>query len=831
MLPRLDVLRLEVYFSLRSLWRDKSFTLLALLLLGLGMGLVLAVFTLLWQAVYAQLPVHDPSRIFALKTDVNHLGREDSDSGARSFSLPAYRLMKGAGGVARGLFARHGEMINLESAGGTEHALADFVTSNFFAELGVRGFGSMSGAALEDGPAAVLSYSFWQQAYGGSAAALNGTLRVNGVPFRIAGVAAAGFNGLIAGRAPKIYVPVSSYQLVNPGWRSDEDWNVRWLNCFVRVPRQFPLQTAEAELGRAYRAASREELEQGPKATPDYLRELAQERFTLAPAARGVNDILTGWAEPLRVLQWMTLTVLGLTTLNLAGLMTLRTARLKRDMVTRFALGATRPAVARLPLLETISISAAGGLRALPVTYWGTRFLVHLAGMDGPGLMTAYYPRGWALLVHGAVVLATGLLIGLLPAWQSARGDLASALSATSLTHSSTSSAVFARRSLAAAQLALSLVLTVAAIFFAKSLYHLVTVPLGFNAQRLTVFSIDPKLAHSTSENATRLLASIAQELRKTPGVRAVTYETGGPFPQGADVAVLIPAPGSVAVRKSLSGRRSMVGPHYFSTLQIQLLAGRQFDERDRLHATNTIVVNETLARRLFGNTNVVGRSVTLFNGLDPDRAASIIGVAADHRQSWQSPGVPLLYTPAQQALRPAETTFYVRMAGSALPDQTIRRIVRQQAAGLSAFDVATMQTRMHHFAANDRAMAVLSAAFAALALLVSSIGTYGVISYGASMRRLEFGLRMAVGAMPVRILWLVAREAVLVLCAGVALALPLVYLAYRIIGNRLIGVSWDQPAVYLAAGSLLGACTLAAAFRPALRAMRMNVSSVLRHQ
>jgi len=829
-----SVLFKESVFTIRTLHKEKMFAALSILLLALGVGLASAVFTLLWQAMYAQLPVPEPQQVFTFSTNVTHNGRSDSDAMAQTFSVPTFRYLAQHFGVGKGVIARHGQLVNIETPAGPQHLLADFVSGNFFGVLGVKAaIGHVIGNSndqISDGRlVAVLSYDFWQEAYGGQVSAWNTVLHINGVPFQLIGVAPPGFKGLVAGQVPKVYLPVSAYADVNPGWHGYDDWSLRWLNAFVRLPGNISYRAAEAELQPVYRAAVRQELSsEGPQAE-DYLRELAHEHLSLLPATQGLHAALDQWQEPLRILEWMTVALLSLAAINVAGLMLVRGSRRRRETLIRYAVGAAPYDVMRLQFQESFLLSLAGGALGLWIARYGAELLVYLAHMNQKDAFF-YLPHGWTLAIHWAVVLVAGFLIGLLPAWHAARMDLSAGLNAAALTHSGARSQTLTRRALAAAQIALSLVLVIAAGLFDQALHNLVSVPVGFDPEHLTVFSIDAKVAQATVQSTELLWSNIARRLSETAGVKNATYGTGGPFPQGADVAVVFPGTSAGAGLKHQSAMRSMVGPQYFSTLGIPLVAGREFDERDRMNTPNTVILNQSMARKLFGKSNPIGQTVTLFNGLDPNWLASVVGVVADHHQSWRRANAPLVYTPALQAQRVTDITYYVRTVGPSLPEQSIRELVRQEAPSIGSYDVATMDSRMAEFVSSDRAMAVLVGAFAAFALAIAGVGIYGVVSYSTSLRRLEFGVRLSVGATPSNIVQLVLREAAIILTTGIMLGAPLTYFALLIARHQLAAMSLQQPAIYGGAVLLLTICTLAPALGPAQHAKRMSVHDALRH-
>jgi predicted permease len=784
----------------------------------------------LWQAVYAQLAVPDPQQIFTFESNVTHKGRSDSDASAETFSLPTYRFLAANWSLGAGLIARHGEMVNVNASTGPRHLLADFVSGNFFSVLETRPvLGRIFQSSSADRSTVVISYDFWQQAYGGQPVVWKSLLRVNGMPFRVVGVMPPGFSGLISGQSPKLYLPVEVFRDVNPGWTASDDWSVRWLNVFIRLPLNITPKAAEAALQPVYRAAVRQEPAASQTTDAEYLKELSREHLSVIPASQGAHAMLDQWQEPLRVLQWMTLALLLLAAANIAGLLVVRAFKQRREVLIRYALGATRAAVMRLQVSQTLILSLLGGVFGLLLAGWGARVLVHLARLDERGALPPQV-NGLALAAHWLVALMTGLAVGLFPAWHTSPVDLAQELSATALTHSGVRSQSLVRRSMAAVQIALSLVLAVLAGLFGKSLHNLVSVPVGFNAEHLTVFSIDPKLTGSSMESAQQLWSDLETRLKKVAGVRSVTYGTGGPFPQGADAAVVIPGKTAESIPLHQSGLRSIIGPRFFSTLGIPLVAGREFDARDRANAPGVIILNQTMARKLYGDANPIGRVVTLFNGLDPNWQATVIGVAADHHQSWRRANASLIYTPAQQAKRLTDMTYYVRTKAGSLSESLLRDVVRREAPAITPYDVAPMENRMAEFASQERAMTLLLRVFASFALVIAGVGTYGVVAHNTASRTAEFAIRMSVGAGSRNIALLVFKEVSMILVGGTLLAVPLTVAGLSVARHQLQNISLSSPAVYMGAVALLGGCCILAAAVPVLKATRTNVLASLRH-
>ncbi len=393
-------------------------------------------------------------------------------------------------------------------------------------------------------------------------------------------------------------------------------------------------------------------------------------------------------------------------------------------------------------------------------------------------------PNSPTIAFHSIAVIGAGLLIGLFPALYAARIDLAAGLREASSTHSFARSHVLARRGLAAMQIALSLVLVIAAALFAKSLHALTSVPVGFNSDHLTLFSIDPKLSGATVQTTELLYSRIANRLKETPGVAAVSYGTGGPFPQG-----------------------------------------------DRPGTPAGVIINESLAKKLLANANPIRRTVAMFNGVDPNWLATIIGVVADFHVSRKRSNASLIYTAAQQAPRVSEMTFYLRtLPGATVTEPQIRKLVQDEIPGLPAYDLATMPARMYEFASGEHAMTLLTAVFASLALLIAVVGIYGVVAYTSSLRTVEFGVRISVGAQRSDIIWLIVREAAFIVATGLILAIPFTWLALVSIRTQLYGITFNQPLIYTSAILLLAASGFISALIPAGRVTRMNVQAALRH-
>ena len=732
------------------------------------------------------------------------------------------------------MIARAGAGVNLFYSGHTERVAAQLVSGNFFGVLGVqaargRVFTPEDEGAPGSNPVVVLSYGTWQTRFGGSDSILNRKVNVNGQPMVVLGVAQPGFHGVLAGEPPEIYVPLNMMPQVTP--RLDRfllDRRVRWLNIFARLKPGMSPRRAEAAIDTVYHPIIEQELAQlgRPRNERERGRYLAQ-RLQLLDAAQGINPMRTQWQTPLLALMGMVGLVLLIACANLAGLLAARAAARQKEIAIRLALGAGRWPIIRQLLLESGVLSIAGGLLGLLVAFWTTRGLLWLVEDDG----WLSYSIDLRLLGFAmALSLATGVAFGLIPALQAARPDLAPVLKGMAASVAAARGQARLRRVLVVAQIALSLLLLVGAGLFTRSLYNLLRVNLGFRAENLLTFDLDPSASGYNTPRGLALYRELRERLATLPEVRAVAAASSGPFTGGN-------SGGGVKVEgyqpkedEEADASWQTASPDYFRAMGIRLLDGRDFSERDDAAAPKVAIVNDVFARYYFGKQNPLGRHLGVRSA---ELNCEIVGVvAANKHGNPREAASRYYYFPYAQDERIERLTFYVRTGreGSQIGPQ-IRRLVQQLDANLPVTNMKSMQMRIEQSVFAERLIALLAAAFGALATLLAAIGLYGVIAYTVARRTSEIGVRIALGASRGGVLWLVLKEAGLLALAGIAVGVPAALAFSRLVKSQLFDISAADPITFAAAGLLLAAIALLAGYIPGRRAARIDPLIALRYE
>jgi putative ABC transport system permease protein len=515
-----------------------------------------------------------------------------------------------------------------------------------------------------------------------------------------------------------------------------------------------------------------------------------------------------------------------ITVINVANLLVARGIARQREMAIRLSVGAGKAAVTRQLLIESLVLALAGGCLGVAIAYVGTPFLLHFLSFNlSQGSLSAR-PDWPVMLFAGVVTLAAGLGFGLLPAWHSARMDIASALKAeNSLGH--TGQSVWLRRSLVVGQIALSLVLLTTAMLFTRSLQNLKHINVGFNTAHLVKFEINPLQAGYSQQRIKNFGEQLRQSLAALPGIESASLATV-PVLEDDDEG------GDVTVEQANNYGpylRNSVSPGYFSTMQIPLIAGREFGPSDSLPSSKVAVVNEAFVRRFLSNRNPLGMRFGFGNGHVP-LDYTIVGVAGDSQHdSIRSPIAPFVYLPYLTNDQLSSLTFYIRTRSNEAVIPEIRQLVRRLDANLPVNGLSSLTAIIDESLFVERSLGLLSVAFALLATLLAVVGLYGVMSYSVRRRYRELAIRMAVGATPRRILAMVLRESAFLGIAGIICAIPCVLGTARYIRSSLYGVAPNDPAVWFAAGTLLFAVALLAGFVPAWHAARIDPNAALRNE
>jgi predicted permease len=847
----------DLRYGIRQLLKSPGFTAVAVLSLALGIGANTALFSLVDAVLLKMLPVRKPEDLALFKwanreINFNHGGTTLPEPATgltvgTSFSVPAFEQLRARTQTLSDLFAFASRgNLNVSVGGQAEIASGQLVSGNFHTGLGVRpALGRLitnDDDRASANPVAVISYRYWQRRFGLDPAVLGETINVNDVPFTIIGATPPGFYaGLEVGNAPDLTFPLAFSPRLDPsdGYSGMTQAGIWWVKMMGRRKPGVSLEQVHADLEGAFQQSAVAGWEARPDrpTTNSLSRELPQLR--VLPGGQGDIYLRESYEQPLRVMMIVVGLVLLVACANIANLLLARSITRRQEMAVRLALGAGRLRLIRQLLTESLLLafcgSALGWLLAL-----SAKDLLLWWNPGGGSQLDAEIHMDWRVFgFTAAVAVLTGLLFGLAPALRATRVDLNSALKEN--TRGPKGSLSVLGKSLVIAQVAVSLVLLVGAGLFIRTLNNLQNVPLGFNAENLLLFRIDPRAKGDSGEQIASLNEQMCERIGAIPGVRSATISEfallSGAGKDSSGYAEGRPPISKGDSRVFLQTARW----NYLETMEIPLLAGRNFTPQDYRSSSRVAIINRTMARRFFGDENPLGRRFG-FSSIENSRQIEIVGVAADSRYGRPRSGVPsIAYLPyAQNSL--ARTTFAVRTAGD--PAQmivAIRAAVREVDKDLPLFEIKTQTEQMDQSLAQERFFPRLTGFFGLLALLLASIGLYGVMSYSIAQRTHEIGIRMALGATQINILRRVIGQGMLLATIGIAIGAAAAFALTRLITSNsayeitrfiygfLYGVSATDPLTFAVVVLLLAVVALLAGYLPARRATKVDPMIALR--
>jgi len=803
----------DIRYSVRTFARKPVFTSAILLSLAFGIGANTAIFSILNTLMLRPLPVREPAALF----QVLHSG----DSGSfESSTYALYEHLRAHAKTLAGIFqVDPASTMKVLVDGQADTVVGQQVTGDYFSILGVR---PLIGTVIEPrdergstpNRVVVLSHAYWERRFGSDPGVLGRTMTIDRVPHTIIGVTPPEFVGLQIGRPIDVSVPID-------GSEERNFWKSRAL-----VVRLIPGASREAALAdlnvlfQQYLAADKT-LSAGARAQ-------GFKSLDLAPSSSGLPELRDRYGKPVQAMLAIVLTLLLLACANLASLFLARAAGRRRDLSLCLALGASRTRLARQLLSETVLISIAGGALGVLIAWWGVDLLVGFLPELGSSTGLQIDPDRNVLLFTLAVAMLTGLGIGLAPAWLAGTVDLREVLSAGERALALGSSTAF--NVLIVIQIALSTVLVVAATLFAVSLSNLKSVPLGFVADGVLLLTLDADGTEFEGERLSTIQREILQKLQALPGVQHATFATIAPLSSTEDGKPFSIAGVTFSAPEDGVLQVNTVAPHFFETFGIPILKGRGITASDHQSAPQVAVVSEGMARYYFPGIDPVGRRLDVGVGRTGGQI-EIVGVSSDVRyRDVRAPAPRMIYLSAFQRGAEEETVFAIRTAGNpANWTQSAQREIRTVISAVPTTDIKTLVRQRDQTLVKERVLALLSACFGGLALVLAAVGVYGVVTYSVTQRTPELGLRIALGANRAGLLWYVVRGTMTLIITGVALGLTGAFMTSSLLSSFLFGVQPAEPWVYSATMVLLLATGLLAAVGPTLRAMRIDPVETLR--
>jgi putative ABC transport system permease protein len=829
----------DARYAFRIFAKTPIITMVAVLSLALGIGANTAIFSLIDTVMLRLLPVQKPEELQQVLARSPHGGQPSG-----GFTNPLWEQVRDQQDVFSGVFGWSGAQFDLAQGGEAHYAEGLYASGDYFRTLGVRPAAGRLLTVDDDkrgcAGAAVLSYGFWQEHYGGAPGAVGQLITLDGFAFQVVGVAAPGFFGVEVGQHFDVAVPICTEAIFH-GKNSMLDRRSAW---WIRVMgRPKPGLTAQQVSARLQVLSPQILAAATPQNwKPDEQQNFVKRTLVTQPGATGLSYVRRQYESPLKVLMGVVGLVLLIACANIASLMLARSAARRKEIAVRLAVGASRWRLIRQMLTECILLSAAGALLGVLFAHWGAALLVRFISTAHEKVFLDLSLDTRVMAFTAGVAILTGLLFGVLPAFRSTRVSLASAMKGGQGDETEGRVRFRPGRWIVASQVALSLVLLVSAGLFVRSFRNLLTVDTGFDRSNVLLVEMDLHNAHIAADQQSAYCDQILGRLQAIPGVLSVSQSVMTPISGTQwNNDVTVDGPNAPTGDDALVFM-NYVTPGYLATMRSPLLAGRNFDEHDTSASPHITIINETMARRFFGSASPIGKyfRVPEYTPNKPPSVSApiqIVGVMRDAKYaSMREDVLAQAFFPIKQMSEdgPAvfeHPNFELR---TAMQPTLLAGAVQDALAGMNksiSLQFNTFAQQVDDSLTKERLLATLSGFFGGLALLLAMIGLYGVLAYIVTQRQKEIGIRMALGAEASSILRLVFKDVAILLLAGIPAGLVIAAFCSRFVQKMLFNLPpRDVVTMAFSAGVLICVAFVAAYF-PARRASHTDPMGVLRQE
>jgi macrolide transport system ATP-binding/permease protein len=838
-LPFLETVAQDVRYALRRLGKSPGFTIIALLTLALGIGANTGIFTLLNAVLLKSLPVPNPDQLFLVK-------QNDSRADESLFSYPLFQRLRQQSPDSAAIAAMSwaGSYYVATGGGTQERALGQLVSGNYFEVFETypvlgRLLTSEDDSKLSGSPVAVISYQYWQQHFGGDLNVIGRAVDVNRVPFTIVGVSARVFFGARQGSEPDFWMPLTMQSDVryhglysSRGSDPTKPWvpqdRIEWLQLVIRARDSAVVPHLLASMNQQYR----QYLELLPQNQNDVQRQqaISRDHLTLEPGQRGFATLKQEFQQPLFLLMGMAAMVLLIACANITNLLLARSAARRRAHALQLSLGASRIRLIRQMLTECLLLSIGGGILGIAVAFWCIRVLPKWASTGATTIPLNLTPDTRVLFFSLFIAMATGILFGLAPAFQSAHVDPASVMkaSAANISGHEGSSRWSLRKTLVASQVALSLVLLVGAGMFLRTLSNYSRLDPGFDRNHILSVHLNTSLVGYKTNEYLPLYQKLIDRMDEIPGVRSSAVDTcalSDGCPDATDATIQEEGGKGQPVHVQFN----RVSLDYFKTVGLELVRGRAFATTDNATGPGVALVNQAFASRFLNGSDPVGK--WLVSNLDNGSGRfEIVGVVTDARVNDIREGAPpLAYFPLAQHAGNIDSIDVRTAADPQWVEAQVRQAVAQVDYRLPIVEVIPLSEQVARNLTQERLITRVTTMFGLLALGLACLGLYGVMSYTVQRRTSEIGVRLALGSTHAAILWLILKETLVVISGGAVFGLVLSILGTHLARGFLFGLSPEDPATIATAASLLFLVSMAAGFLAARKAASIDPIQALR--